>query len=343
MRRFGHSQTSELIQIALFVGLAAVGAACGTDSEEGDAGSGNGPGIADRGAGASTESAALQLHTIGDSVFDEARAALVASFDAVNFAFANTGVLTFTGRVEVDASGSATYTETGGDDLVFVSSASGERVEYSFVIDRINGDGSTLIGEGLLSATHDIEMQAERAGGLNLGILSQRTGNQVEGEVRGTVVRNGSTFTIDLDRRGIETFEGDSTGASSTIDVSFTGSIEGVGFRGQVNERFDSEFVSSESSSALASTSTHAHTAEIDGRTLRFEDVVIRRNFRNGVPNDFDRSWGAQGRVVFDGETFGQYDIAEEVVDAVRGQGFFVIWLRTSGDDIELERWQRIP
>ena len=45
---------------------------------------------------------------------------------------------------------------------------------------------------------------------------------------------------------------------------------------------------------------------------------MIRRNFRNGVPNDFDRSWGAQGRVVFDGETFGQYDIAEEVVDAVR-------------------------
>lgn len=219
MRRLNYS-TLEVIRVALLAGLAAVAVACDTDSDDDDAGNGGGTGFGDRGDRSSTQSAVLQLHTIGDSVFDEAQAALIASFDAVNFAFANTGVLTFTGRVEVDASGNATYTATGGDDLVFVSSMSGENVEYSFVIDRINGDGSTLIGESLLSATHDIEMQADRAGGLNLRILSQRTGNQVVGEVRGTVVRNGSTFTIDLDRRGIETFEGDSTGASSTMSRS---------------------------------------------------------------------------------------------------------------------------
>ncbi|MEM9692893.1 MAG: hypothetical protein AAGA56_10135 [Myxococcota bacterium] len=282
------------------------------------------------------------IHSIGSGSTEVAEQTLTVALDGWILATQQTGVPTSTGSIRETEPGVFVYQPSPPDSLeVSVLDSAGDRVDVSAVFDGSSSWLGGATGGQILGGNHEITATL-RSSGIDAVVRSVRTGADVESRIDGQVVNHGTTFDVSLVRVGQSRFENDSTGASAQTNVITTGSARGPGIECDVRDQFDFEFVQSERGSANTSSNRLSHTLRVEGATYVFESVLVRRNFRNGVPNDFP-FWRAEGAVTRDGAPFASYELEEEVIDAVRGQGFFVVNLRTPSELLEIERWQRIP
>lgn len=285
--------------------------------------------------------AALALvHGLGGGILSDAETLLERAIDAARIASEEAGRPTLTGRLSQRAPGSSEVIYAPSDDEhltldVFAEDGAPLRIVLRF--DRAQGQGR--FPAEILGADHDLAVYAFINGVWDATVESRRAGAEIAIVVSGAVTRDGRALEVALRFSGTRRGEVDSTGSSSQVSLTGTGAIRGPDLDVEVSETFEAEVVTAGGDSATASTSRVAHVARLFGRTYRYEDVVVRRNFRDGVPSDVDGFWRADGRVQEGGATVATYALDAEVVDRRQGTGFVVVWLRLPTGDVELERW----
>lgn len=287
--------------------------------------------------------AALQSAHEGARVLaEDTEQMLWLGLEAVRRASLATGRLTMTGRLRQTGPGGDFRFEPANNNALTVDMFDEERQPLTlvFTFERTEGQGSNA--DEFLRNDHDIAVRVEVAHALNLHLVSRRVGTHVSANVTGSRTLNDVPLDVALTYQGTRTFEVDSTGSSATTILRSTGRITGPGFEVDVAEDFEAQLVSSSLGSANASTSRVGNVVRADGQTYTFDSVLVRRNFRDGVPNDVDRSWRAEGRILRDGVAMGQYRLDAEVIDRQRGRGFVVVSVDFPEGSLELERWQQL-
>lgn len=293
-------------------------------------------------SGALPASLLIHAHAAGEASFVDARNVLVTAIDTVAQARLLSGQPVTTGRVDLSGA-EPSYTPTDGRALILVGpDDSGAIVEATFVIDTLEGQGNN--GQEILGDNHNLVVEARMNGRFDILVTSQRNGINFGITVSGELLQRDEVLQVDLVRSGTQSSEVDSTGSSSNTDQTTSGTVASDEFTIAIDQSFEAGTITAGQDSATASTSLYRHTIDRGGDTFRFEDVRIRRNFRDGVPNRIVDEWRAEGRITRNGSNYGRYELAEEVVDRERGEGFVVVWFRRrDGADVEIERWQRIP
>ena len=287
------------------------------------------------------ERALRHAHASGQTAFEDVENLLVLAIDTALQASALAGQAVTTGRVD-QSGGAATYTPTNGPELVFVGrNGNNEVVEVVFTIETLEGQGAS--GSDVFNDNHNLGLSARMSNLIDVSIRSQRQGVQWSATVEGTLVHSGDALQLNLTRQAVSRSEVDSTGYSSETDQTTTGTIQGPGFAINLDQSFVVGAIGSSQGDASTSTSEYRHTIEQGGDIYRFDGVRIRRNFRDGVPNLIAQEWRAEGLIRRNEGEYAHYELAEEVVDRERGQGFVVVWVRGLPEDIAIERWQRIP
>lgn len=291
----------------------------------------------------SDEAVVIQAHGLAGTLLGEAEQALSLALDAAAFASNQTGRLTLVGRVRQQSAGARafTYEATGGSSLIVqLYDESGQLVETTITFENLQGQGSTATD--FLGGDHGIRLRMATAGLFDWTLSSRRTGTQVAGTIKGLRVLQGRSLTVDLSSSGTRRGEVDSTGSSSATELTTKGVVTGDGYRMNLSEAFEAETVTAGRDSASASTSRLAHTVDVGGRVYRYDDVIVRRNFRDGEPTETDTFWMAQGDILREGwGPVASYILDAMVTDRFKMQGLVLVKVRTPRGEAIIETWQK--
>jgi hypothetical protein len=235
------------------------------------------------------------------------------------------------------------YAAGPGDRLVWKVPG---RAPVEFFLTRVEGDWSEG-GRHFLFGNHALKYRVVVRDQLDLEV--ERTRRRVgifttnyEIKIRGSLLLQGKKHQVDLGMRGRDYFESDLGGAESYNDSTVTGTIIGPALRLTADETAHFTLVSSKRDVVSFDWRKINNRAEVGGKTYRWQDVFLKKNFKNGKISGADRSpsdWVCQGRVTADGATFATYGKdARAFLEAKTG--FIVYQITTPAGTLELERWR---
>lgn len=289
-------------------------------------------------------------HGGASGVFENGRLALetavAAGFEATRLAGAVTPVLT--GRLTQNAVGGPFAYAPSEDGKLHVDFFdAGQRRQASFTFtEMVAADMSSP--SALLNSNHLLEIRVEADGGaFDYVGRSERIGATLDATVKGLYTYEGVRYTLDLRYRDVSLIsEIDLSGAHFKSTTRSEGTISGPSVELTVDEDSAFELVSTrgsgESTTASTTESTINSSVRVDGDELRWENVRIRRNFRDGTVSEADTFWQADGRVLRNGQDYGRYALRANVIDRSTGRGFLYVDLVLPGERVQLEQWQQL-
>lgn len=256
--------------------------------------------------------------------------ALGSVLEAVAAASHASGVLTTHGRVVQDRPGGSVRYEASPRGALEVEAfgPDGAPVRFRVVVERFEGTQ--------LDREHHVVVHAVVPERFDARIRSLMQPGQHGLEVEGRLRFRDEWVVVDLSVQESRTGDVDSTGSASTTQTLVRGTMEGPGYRAELEHRFDAEIVTAGGRSGQASTTQIGHRVELDGRDLAFVGVTVGRSFRDGRPSEIDRLWRAEGEVRAGPEVFGRYALR---ADRASGGEFLLVVLETGEGEEALERW----
>ncbi len=292
-------------------------------------------------AAAVTEKGLLLLgHWGARAAFAKVVDPIPALFDAADAARSRQLVTTGTLKAPEARGGPSRYDPAPADRLVW--ERPGQPAAEFFITD-LRGDFEDR-GSSFHSHTHRLAYRVAVKDQMDVAVERARDGGRYEVKLKGWMTLEGQRYSVDLIRRGEDYFENDSTGSEFRDDTSVDGTIERPGVRMTVAESSRADLVRYRREYVMCDRRVLNHTIVAGGKTYRWDDVVVRKNFKNGKISGADSDpteWVCDGQVLVDGKRFATY---VKDLEAFRKAetGYVLYKIQAPGGAIEVERW-RLP
>jgi hypothetical protein len=244
----------------------------------------------------------------------------------------NTRLVTI-GTVTTAQDGSAQYDAAPTDRLVW--KRPGQK-PAEFFITTLNGDFSDG-GRNFFTSPYALKYRVVVEGEMDLEVESTKTATgaytkRYQTRIKGSMAFEGKQYRIDLEWQGTSYFESSYGGFENRDDHTVTGTIKGPDFHLTVFETAHWEAVSFEGTTVTFDVRTLKNRVAAGGKTYQWEDVLLRKNFKNGQPNRVEDEWICRGRILVDGQPFATYGKGSMA-------GKIVYKIEAPGGAIELGRW----
>jgi hypothetical protein len=205
-----------------------------------------------------------------------------------------------------------------------------------FFIDKMAGDLGNG-GKNFLAGAHSLKYRVVVQGELDLEAISERTAtgaftSRHETRLKGTVLHAGKQYKIDLVQAGKSYFESSFGGSEYRDDQTLTGTIAGADVQLGVDEAAHFTAVVHEGASVTFDWRKLNNKVAAGGKVYQWDNVLLRKNFKNGKVSGADRDWVCQGKVLRDGQAFASY--GKEWIGA-----HMVYKIETPAGAIEVGRW----
>jgi len=285
------------------------------------------------GAACVTDAQLKAAHLAGSTVALEARQSAEIGAAAVNEATAQAGSYSIvtTGTLTEQGAGVFGYGPEPSDRLV-VHFAKGDELTYYI-----------KEAQGTPNADHRYDYRVVVAGKADMHFISQRLNGQIQQSAQGKMTLTDVEYAVDLTVQGTYTFESDTTGSEMRDDYHVGGTVTADGFALQVDESWHFELVSSTGMGAAVATAdrrTINSVLRVGGQEVRWNDVLIQKQFRDGKPTEADSYWKAQGTISAGGNVIAEYKLDNQLVPGKQNGGFMLVELALAdGSAIELQRW----
>jgi hypothetical protein len=245
----------------------------------------------------------------------------------------NGGKLALTGTLTSADGQPSKYDAAPADRLIWKPAGPKAREYFITTLKGDLGDGAkkffgnphTLKYRVVIEGEMDLEVDATRAAD---GFFKQR----YEQRIKGWMLYGGQKYKIDLTRQGTWYFENDNTGFEARDDHTITGTVVGPAVELTVAETSRYVAVNAERTTVSFDVYQHANKIVAGGKTYQWDKVLLKKNFKNGVPSNTNNDWVCEGRVLVDGQPFATY--AKGVAD-----GKVVYRINGPGGALELGRW----
>ena len=277
-------------------------------------------------------------HVAPERVFTEGQSAASLAVDGVIGATVLSGGSTVITTGTLRQSGQRfTYERAPTDRLVIVL-ADGRRFEL--FVDDLRGNLQAG-AEGFFGGDHAITFRITEGDRADLRVTSTKLGQNQEASAQGRIQIGEIGATVDLRYAGRTYFENDSTGAEYDDQYRVTGTVVTDTYSLNVDESWHFVLVSStgaRGATASSATRTIASRATIGGAEYVWQNVVMKKAFRNGTPNEIDTFWAAEGEIFENGRPYGRYRMDIESVD-LRTYGVIKFYLDLPSGTQEVESW----
>lgn len=244
--------------------------------------------------------------------------------------FTATGVLV---RSRLGGNGTYTYkngqTSTSGspDDAVVFE---GDDRTIKWVFSRLQGSGNTI--EAFMGNNRDVQYTMT-VGGETLEVHDYEDNNGSRLTAKGRTPGDNGTLEFDLRFARGGYFESSYGGAETDLNRSVLGTVSGPGFSAdlKVNSKF--ELVSSSLGTVHFLWRRNDSTLKQGSTTYKWDGVIIKVNYKNGVPSNIDQDWYAGGKLKKNGGDWGEYKLVR------KGDLGVEVVLDTPGHSYVLERY----
>lgn len=207
----------------------------------------------------------------------------------------------------------------------------------TFYIDRMEGNFSGD-ASAFLQDPHVFNYRTVVNGFYDLTFTTEMFPNSCSftAGVVGTFEREGVTYTCDLSQTGIYCVDNSVSGFFSLLnDQTTTGTVSAPGFDLDLQHRWRSELITSNSSTASSDENWNDSTLKLGADTYQWVNTKIQKSFKDGRPSNADTNWDywqAQGAVLKNGEAYGVYQ-------RVFKPAFIQFLLVLPFGTVELESW----
>ena len=254
------------------------------------------------------------LHQVPQRVDDQRRAAsrLLVQALATASAQGGRGQLLTVGTVSRQ-DGQFSYSPQPPDKLVVKR---GEGV-VSFAVEELIGELSSV--DAFFSGDHRLDFRVKMATTGRLRIASLKFGSLWQVKVVGQLSVAGQRHLLELHYQGSENTERDRAGSLFSGQWLVRGRIESPRHRVDVDESWSREQLRANHAGSVSRLTKRINSRLNDGGDVyHWQDVELRKSFREGKPARLDTDWIAQAVVAKNGKPFAYYGLR---VDA--GQATF--------------------
>ncbi|MHC4954667.1 MAG: hypothetical protein ACYTGZ_12345 [Planctomycetota bacterium] len=219
--------------------------------------------------------------------------------------------ITKTGTLTQQTAGRGSYSYSPEPRDRLVLKLKGQPAQSIFVRDAWGNMGAASASD-FLEANHSLAYRHVIPNRVDVNIISRRTGGRWASSVKGTVVRHGKKFMVDIKGAGTTYFESSLRGAEKRNNYTLKGTLRAGDLAVTVDERYKFEMVSHGGESVSHSVDWFKNKLTLPGGdAFEWSNCRIAKVFKNGRPSSVGRDWHGDGRILRNGQPYAAFKLKE--------------------------------